>query len=611
MSIPAIAEAVRNLDSDEFLPPPTELRLPTKHFESGSRLQRRILPELRCSAKALANGKAKGSKKALGAMDMVIDDSGLAAHPPQLIRLFNLLQSSLSAFDRADCENTYWAQKYAPVCAAEIIQPGQEAFYLKEWLQALVVQSVDNGTGPGGDDATCKDKEKKGSAEGPKKRGRKRKKLDDFIVSSDEEADLMDEVSDTEHDWTPSGKFGIVKKTVIRAGDLKAKEQKDSARLTNAVVISGPHGCGKTGAVYAVAKELGFEVFEINSTSRRSGKDVEDKIGDMLRHHHVRGEKGATNKPPAKKDDAEAQASEDEVTKDIKSGKQKTMQAFFTKKSIAPTTKPAKAHRASSNNSAPKTPARKEAKKDVQKGQKQSLILLDEADILYGEDKQFWAKVIELIVKSKRPFVITCNDETLVPLHNLSLHGIFRLSHPPTDLAVDRLLVVAANEGHSLQREAVEALYVARNYDLRAATMELNYWCQIGVGDRRGGFDWFYPRWPKGVDLDENNEVVRVVSEDTYQLGIGWFGRDMIVDQHTSVEEEIIQQSWDLWSLDAGQWQDSSDFSGWTSSLDKATAEPRSRLEVLAMFDTFTEAMSAADIYSLKSFAQFNEVNNT
>ena len=604
IDVPAHAEAVRNANSDDFLPPPAELRLPTKHFESGNKLQTRILPQLKCSSEILANGTTKGSKKRSDALDMVADETGLASHPRQLIRLFNQIRTGLSAFDRADCDNISWAQKYAPVCAAEIIQAGLEAFFLRDWLRALVVQAVDTGSAPAGEDKAGKDKDGKANAAPPKKKSRKRKQLEDFIVSSDEEAGLLEEASENEHDWTPSGKFGLVKRTVVRTGDFRAKELKNLSRLKNAIVISGPHGCGKTAAVYAVAKELDFDVFEINSSSRRSGKDVDDKIGDMLNSHHVSGQNDSRGKPVAKEGDQEAQHAEDELAKDIASGKQKTMASFFAKKPAAPAEKAATEPQAVSKPAAPKE------KKDPPKAQKQSLILLDEVDVLYDEDKQFWAKVIELIVKSKRPFVMTCNDETLVPLHNLDLHGIFRLSPPPSDLAVDRLLLIAANEGHALQREPVEALYVARNCDLRAATMELNYWCQMGVGDRRGGFDWFYPRWPKGVDLDENHDVVRVVSEDTYQLGMGWLGRDMVVDKQTDVEEEILEQSWHLWSLDAGCWQDSTDFSAWVDGVTKAAAGRSDQVAAIGMYDAFTEAMSAADMCSSKSFGQFNEVSH-
>jgi DNA polymerase III delta prime subunit len=601
LDVPAHAEAVRNANSDDFLPPPTELRLPIKHFESGSKLQLRILPQLKCSSRLATNTNSQGSKKRSVGNAMVADDRGVASHPRQLVRLFNQIRTNLSAFDRADCDNISWAQKYAPSCAAEILQSGQEAFILKDWLQALVVQSVDTGSGNGGDD-----KEAKANAAAlPKKRGRKRKKLDNFIVSSDEEGSLLEEIWDNEHDWTPSGKYGIVKKTVIRSAGVKAKEQrKNWGRLTNAIVISGPHGCGKTAAVYAVAKELDFEVFEINSSSRRSGKDVDEKIGDMLNYHHVNHQNDSRDKPAAKEGDAEAKEAEAELAKEIALGKQKTMASFFTKKTV-PIKKVVEEPPVVMK---PATAALKEPKRDPPKSQKQSLILLDEVDILYDEDKQFWAKVIELIVKSKRPFIMTCNDETLLPLHNLNLHGIFRLSHPPTDLAVDRLLLIAANEGHALRREPVEALYVCRNHDLRAATAELNYWCQMGVGDRRGGFEWFYPRWPKGVDLDEDKQVVRVVSEDTYELGMGWLCRDMVMDQQTQVEEEILQQSWDLWDLDAASWQDSPSFTAWVDGVSRVATDRSDQVAALGLYDAFTDAMSAADICSWGSFARFNEV---
>src|SRR5690606_22866452 len=108
--------------------------------------------------------------------------------------------------------------------------------------------------------------------------------LEGFIVDSDDEADELDEVSDGEDSWVSPVDRGL--RSVIRHGDIKAKAR--DARLTNAVVISGPHGCGKTAAVYAIAKELDFEVFEINASSRRSGKDVLERGGDMTRNHLVR-----------------------------------------------------------------------------------------------------------------------------------------------------------------------------------------------------------------------------------------------------------------------------------------------------------------------------------
>lgn len=537
LSIPQIIDDIKNIDTESFLPPPRELRLPQKHFESGLKLQKRILPELK---------NAKHDALA-----------GLRAS----------LATSLSAFDKYQCESMSWAQKYAPKAAVEVLQHGREVLLLREWLEALKVQAVDTG-----------DLKPKPTKSGPPKKKRKTNKHDDFIVDSDEEANEMDEVSDPdEEDWSPDRRGG--KRTVIRAGDAKG-----ASRLTNTVVISGPHGCGKTAAVYAIAKELNFEVFEINPGSRRSGKDVLDKIGDMTRNHLVQHQQIEAS--------GGSTINEEEVAEDIKSGKQATMASFFKPKQ-APKQPP------KVKKPAPKVEAEKpDAKKLPPKNQKQSLILLDEIDVLYEEDKNFWSTVIGLIAQSKRPFILTCNDEKLVPFQTLSLHGIFRFSEPPTDLAVDRLLMIAACEGHALRRSAVSALYEARQQDLRACLTELNYWCQIAVGDRRSGVDWYYPRYPQGCDLDEEGNVIRVVSQDTYLEGMGWLAHDILAEMGDSalVEEELLQEAWNNWQMDTGNWQDTLDMPSWASQLEATTRGER--LAALERYDDFADAMSLADLSS-------------
>ncbi|KAI0597541.1 hypothetical protein F4775DRAFT_559611 [Biscogniauxia sp. FL1348] len=550
LNIPQIAEELRAANMQDFQPPAPVVRIPTRHFESGKKLQERISGELRtwCCANS-------------------------AKTHPAITHAYESLKSALSAFDRATCETIAWAQKHAPSSADRVLQSGREAELLRDWLQTLKVQAVDTGLPDGSS-------KPKGTA--PAKKRRKRKKLEGFVVSSDEEANEMDEISESELDWLPNGNQA---RTVLRSGDA-SRNPKDSKRLTNAVVLSGPHGCGKTATVYAIAKELDFEIFEINPGARRNGRDILEKVGDMTRNHLVQHQRkeGVREETPV----------DDEVSRDLKSGKQGMMTAFLKPKPAKPdciTTKPDLPSTTESCNP-------KESKKP-NKNQKQSLILLEEVDILYEEDKQFWTTIISMISQSKRPFIMTCNDESLVPLQSLSLYGIFRFSSPPKDLAVDLLLLIAANEGHALRRHPVEALYDSRGHDLRASITELNYWCQIGVGDTRGGFNWFYPRWPKGSDVDEEGNTIRVISEDTYHAGMGWFNRDSAVTESgpRSVEEELHHQTWDFWGFDVFDPSKSQDFSSWAAETTKPECSAGDRLALLASIDAFSNLMSDCDLF--------------
>lgn len=50
-------------------------------------------------------------------------------------------------------------------------------------------------------------------------------------------------------------------------------DSRDSSRLPdNTIILGGPSGSGKSAAVYAICNELGFNVIELNASSKRTGK---------------------------------------------------------------------------------------------------------------------------------------------------------------------------------------------------------------------------------------------------------------------------------------------------------------------------------------------------
>ncbi|KAI1747895.1 hypothetical protein F4782DRAFT_519286 [Xylaria castorea] len=552
LEIHQLADDLKLTNDKEFRPIAPSVRVPTKHFESGRKLQARVLQELR----TLTNRGAV-----------------MKTHPA-IIHAYDSIATTLSAFDASTCESVAWAQKYAPTSARCVLQNGREAELLRDWLQSLKVQAVDTGAS----DSAPRTK----STSAPRKK-RRHKKLEGFVVSSDEEANDMDEIDDDEPQWPAHGSRGGIEKTVVRSGDVADRGGRLSSRLTNAVLLSGPHGCGKTATIYAIAKELDFEIFEINAGARRSGKDILEKVGDMTRNHLVNHQQ---------KYEPSDSAADEEVAKDLKSGKQGMMTSFFRPKPAQPTKD------AQVIIQTPETPSSAPQEKKINRDQKQSLILLEEVDILYEEDKQFWATVISMIAQSKRPFIMTCNNESIVPVQNLRLHGIFRFSCPPVDLAVDMLLLIAANEGHALERHAVGALYESRDHDLRAAITELNYWCQIGVGDLRGGFDWFYPRWPKGSDVDEQGQTIRVVSKNTYHTGMGWLNRDLATTESPLpvIVPDLHREAWDHWGVDVSDHHEHEDSSSWVKKATEQASSRADRLALLQSIERFTESVSESDI---------------
>jgi DNA polymerase III delta prime subunit len=497
------------------------------------------------------------------------------ASSPPLAKIGTSLLSSVSAFDCAKYETQLWTHKYAPKAAEEVLQLGREPQMLRDWLRHLTITAVDTGKPP-------KDTPKSKNKRDKKRKNRqKADKLDGFIVSSEEEASEMDNLSGSD-DELSGGVTTSAQRTVVRSGDMAAAEK---VQMTNAILLSGPAGCGKTASVYAVAKELGFEVFEINPGSRRSARDMLERVGDMTQNHLVHLLNVSENLAESAKDD----------------GKQNKLMSFFKgpSKPKQPDTQPEPSPKLEAD---PKRPRQ----------QKQSLILLEEADLLFEEDRQFWTGVLTLIAQSRRPIIITCNDESLIPTQEISLHAILRYQKPPQDFSVDYLLLIAASEGHILKREAVTRLYQGSGMDLRRSLMDLNFWCQMGVGSKKAGLDWLLPAWPPASNVDYNGDRVRVLSLNTYERFMGWFNRDLLLSRDSLEKEaEINRNTFHWWGLGL---QESEDMGGRSEvelmpPTQFQSSSKTAQLEMLCREADYYDMRSSLDILCSSCSIDMNNVS--
>ncbi|KAF2736577.1 P-loop containing nucleoside triphosphate hydrolase protein [Polyplosphaeria fusca] len=573
-----VRSAIQMNETEHSLKNLENVRLPTRLLTTGFDMQERIRHQVTAALPR----------------DDDLKDQPSRTHPA-LISLFKDIEHTLTPFDLGVCESKSWVQKYAPTSVSHVLQSGRQTVVLRDWLENLTVSSVNSR----------QDRAKiTVGADARKPAKKKRKKAEDcFIVSDDdqEEDEEMVEMSGSEDYGRPEWGFS----------QPKSLKRPRMVRNQNVIILSGPHGCGKSATVYAVAKELGFDVFEINSGSRRSGKDIQDKVGDMTENHLVnqKHEKSAVPQDQALGEEADNERISKAFQDDLASGRQGTMASFFSSKpKSGKNSKPQPKTIPTPKPKATASAAQSTLLASAPKSQKQSLVLFEEADVLFDEDQQFWSHVHKLASLSKRPIIITCTNESLIPMHELPLAAVLRLGPPPTDLAVDYLLLLAAREGHLLQRRAVKDLFRRSENDLRASITELNFWCQMSIGDRKGGLEWIYQRYPPGKDVDEHGRNLRVASENTYQSSMGCVSHDVAVSAKSTgfdEDEEISRQMWTSWSLNPDRWTEAHNEA--TLSDGTNSSRPSSTLAILEQLDCMSDSASAADIYCRIGLPSYND----
>lgn len=141
-----------------------------------------------------------------------------------------------------------------------------------------------------------------------------------------------------------------------------------------------------------------------------------------------------------------------------------------------------------------------------------SVILLEEVDVLFSDERSFWSGLDRLTEISRRPIILTCNDLNNIPRTVLEEKAeVLEFVPAPTNLQADALFLVALSEGHLLSINTLSHLVSNCNQDLRKALTILQFWCQMGIGSKKSGVEWF-------ITSNEHKELdpIRVISKDEY-----------------------------------------------------------------------------------------------
>ncbi|XP_053981317.1 ATPase family AAA domain-containing protein 5 isoform X1 [Hylaeus volcanicus] len=180
-------------------------------------------------------------------------------------------------------------------------------------------------------------------------------------------------------------------------------------------VLLGPHGSGKTATVYALAEEFGYTVLEVNASSRRTGKKLLKELEEATKSHRIKKENNAI--------------------------------PLFN--SISDEILPKKIPQ-------------------------NSLILIEDIDLVFEEDEGFTSATYQLASNTKRPIIMTCRDvcphlTKMAPQQN----RIYFQSPTGSKVLALLELISLAETGYKLPNDCITELM--QSGDLRKAILQLQY----------------------------------------------------------------------------------------------------------------------------------------
>ncbi|KAJ6774244.1 CELL CYCLE CHECKPOINT PROTEIN RAD17 [Salix purpurea] len=176
----------------------------------------------------------------------------------------------------------------------------------------------------------------------------------------------------------------------------------EGASLRNVLLITGPTGCGKSSAIYACAREEGFKVLEVNASECRNGAVVKQRFGEALESHSIEWSQEIHVETQSNKIAKFSLALPDgKLTPDF-DGKMIEMIPISNKDNSLGATV------------ATTTCASKESTIACDREQLKHLILFEDVDITFTEDRGFVSAIQQIAEKAKGPVILTSNSENPV-----------------------------------------------------------------------------------------------------------------------------------------------------------------------------------------------------
>ncbi|XP_027338527.1 uncharacterized protein LOC113852450 isoform X1 [Abrus precatorius] len=240
--------------------------------------------------------------------------------------------------------------------------------------------------------------------------------------------------------------------------DYDSEDINGEDTLQNVLLITGPIGSGKSAAVYACAQEQGFDILELNASDCRNGTVVKQYFGDALcslgfkrlSEHTASSQKRTAELPPAPAL-VSGQAA-DEVVELISISDEAPSHGGSSQKLLG------------KNNL-------------VACDKVQTIILVEDVDILFPEDRGCIAAIQQIAETARGPIILTSNsDNPGLPDNFDMLHVSFVLPSPKELLC--HLYTVCLTEGVNIHPLLLKKFIQSCDGDIRKSIMHLQFWFQ-------------------------------------------------------------------------------------------------------------------------------------
>ncbi|KAL8485596.1 hypothetical protein ACS0TY_027763 [Phlomoides rotata] len=333
-------------------------------------------------------------------------------------------------------ENCIWTDKYQPQNAKKICGNGESVKLLSEWLHLW---------------------HKRGSLT-----------IRDCIDDDNSIA------QDVDHDY-----------------ELSDSDDNGEESLKNVLLVTGPVGSGKSAAIYACARDQGFQIIEINASDWRNGALVKQKFGEAVESHWLQrtvdNEINSDNKSLSKfykAVNAETQSSDDEVIE---------LQYLPDKEDSG-------AAGSSPNESVPVDKRTVNCPSEVK-----TLILFEDVDATLCEDHGFITTIQQLAETAKRPMILTSNSDNPPLPKNLDRLEL-SFSVPSVEELLGLVYTISAAEKAEIHPCLLERFVDYCRGDVRKTILLLQFWCQGQTLGRGNELQTTYG--PVLFDLDAGHHIL-------------------------------------------------------------------------------------------------------